>query len=427
MTAINVSTTPTAAVPAAPPVAAAAAVKARPRLVTRPLLLRFVSIVACSVGFFLPLAAVPLLADSTSSVAGGVANGALLAATVVGELLSPWLLQRLGARFVLAAGLALLGAPTFLLLFSISIPMLVATGVLRGLGFALAIVAGGALTAALVPAERRGEGLALAGLVSAVPSLLALPLGVSLSSAIGPGAVFAIAGAAPLLALASVGALPARLGRQADMTPTGSDAPSGSSAEPTDAPRAASGILSGLRSPELLRPALVFAASAAVAGVVVTCVPSALTGAASMLAPALLLVQPAAAAVGRWVAGRYGDRIGHRRLFVPGIVLSASGAAAMAATASPALLIAGALIFGLGFGALQNSTITAMYEQATEQQYGTVSALWNAGYDGGMAVGALAISVLAVLIGPNGAFLALGLALPLVLVLVRRSASTTNR
>jgi len=166
---------------------------------------------------------------------------------------------------------------------------------------------------------------------------------------------------------------------------------------------------------------------AAVAGVVVTCVPSALTGAASMLAPALLLVQPAAAAVGRWVAGRYGDRIGHRRLFVPGIVLSAFGAAAMAATASPVLLIAGALIFGLGFGALQNSTITAMYEQATERQYGTVSALWNAGYDGGMAVGALAISVLAALIGPNGAFLALGLALPLVLVLVRRSASTTNR
>jgi hypothetical protein len=68
-----------------------------------------------------------------------------------------------------------------------------------------------------------------------------------------------------------------------------------------------------------------------------------------------------------------------------------------------------------------------MYERATEQQYGTVSALWNAGYDGGMAVGALAISVLAALIGPNGAFLALGLALPLVLVLVRRSASTTNR
>jgi hypothetical protein len=44
-----------------------------------------------------------------------------------------------------------------------------------------------------------------------------------------------------------------------------------------------------------------------------------------------------------------------------------------------------------------------------------------------MAVGALAISVLAALIGPHGAFLALGLALPLVLVLVRRSASTTNR
>jgi MFS family permease len=415
MTAINVSTI---------------AGPLRPPLVTRPLLVRFVSIVGCSVGFFLPLAAVPLLAGSTSSVAGGVANGALLAATVVGELLSPWLLQRLGARFVLAAGLALLGAPTFLLLFSMSISMLVATGALRGFGFALAIVAGGALTAALVPAERRGEGLALAGLVSAVPSLLALPLGVSLSAAVGPGAVFAIAGAAPLLALASVGALPGLASDQANGSAGPSDAgirSDAGSASPSDAARAGSGILAGLRSPDLLRPALVFAASAAVAGVVVTCVPSALTGTASTLAPALLLVQPAAAAVGRWVAGRSGDRIGHRRLFLPGIVLSAAGAAAMAATESPVLLIGGALVFGLGFGALQNSTISAMYERANQQQYGTVSALWNAGYDGGMAVGALAISALAAFIGPSAAFLALGLALPLVLMLVRRSACITNR
>ena len=387
----------------------------RHALVTRPLLLRFVSIVACSVGFFLPLAAVPLLADATSPLGGGVANGALLAATVAGELVSPWLMQRFGARAILAAGLLLLGAPTFILLFSVSLPVLVATGVLRGAGFAMAIVAGGAVTAALVPADRRGEGLALAGLVSAVPSLLALPLGVTLSAAAGPGPVFAIAGAVPLLAVGSVGALPRRA--------AGSAAPRGGSLSPAES---GTGILAGLRSPELLRPALVFAASAAVAGVVVTCVPGALTGSASALAPALLLVQPAAAGLGRWLAGRYGDRLGHSRLFLPGIVLSAGGMAAMAASATAPLVLAGGVVFGLGFGALQNSTISAMYERADERQYGTVSALWNAGYDGGMAAGAFVVSALAALVGPATAFLALALALPLVLTLVRHNASTTR-
>ena len=376
---------------------------ARPRLITRPLLLRFVSIVACSVGFFLPLAVVPLLAESASPIAGGLANGALLGATVAGELVSPWLMQRLGARVVLASGLILLGAPTFLLLGSSSVPALVAVGVLRGLGFALAIVAGGAVTAALVPTERRGEGLAVAGLVSAVPSLIALPLGVTLTAAAGPALVFWIAGAAPLLALATVAGLPGRSLRPAS---------------PVEA--ASAGILAGLRSPSILRPALVFAASAAVAGVVVTCVPGALSGGAVAFVPALLLVQPATTAVGRWVAGRFGDRVGHRRLFVPGILLSAAGMAALAATSNILLLLAGAALFGLGFGALQNATIADMYANTDERQFGTVSALWNAGYDGGMAVGALAVSALAALIGSPLAFLILALALPLALTLVRR-------
>ena len=380
----------------------------RPRLVTRPLLLRFVSIVACSVSFFLPLAVVPVLAEGSSPVAGGLANGALLGATVAGELACPWLMRRLGARSVLAAGLFLLGAPTFLLLASTSVPALVAIGVFRGVGFALAIVAGGAVTAALVPAERRGEGLAIAGLVSAVPSLAALPLGMSITSSSGPAAVFIIAGVAPLLALAGVAGLPGpaqRMGRPVPESRT-------------------SGIFAGLRSPGVLRPAIVFAASAAVAGVVVTCIPGALTDGAASLAPAVLLLQPATAAGGRWVAGRYGDRLGHRRLFVPGILLSAAGMAAMAATANPTLVLIGAGIFGVGFGALQNATIATMYEHADETQYGTVSALWNAGYDGGMAAGALAISTLGALIGDAPAFLALALALPLVLILVRRTTAT---
>jgi hypothetical protein len=56
--------------------------------------------------------------------------------------------------------------------------MIFAVSVVGGIGFAVTAGAGGALTASLIPAERRGEGLAVVGLVSGLPGLLGLPLGV---------------------------------------------------------------------------------------------------------------------------------------------------------------------------------------------------------------------------------------------------------
>ncbi|XUM01550.1 hypothetical protein ACQ86F_33585 [Streptomyces venezuelae ATCC 10712] len=65
---------------------------ARPPLVTRPLLLRFVSIVGASTSFYLLLSVVPLYAEASSGGRGGaagLATGALMLATVGGELATP--------------------------------------------------------------------------------------------------------------------------------------------------------------------------------------------------------------------------------------------------------------------------------------------------------------------------------------------------
>ncbi|MFJ6777185.1 MFS transporter [Kitasatospora sp. NPDC091257] len=178
---------------------------AGPPLLTRALLLRFVSLLGTSIGFNLLLSAVPLYAqESGGEHAAGLATGALMLATVVGELATPWLTTRFGYRPVLAAGLVLLGAPTPVLAWTGGMAAVVTVCLLRGLGFAVALVAGGALTAALIPAERRGEGLALVGLVSGLPALACLPLGVWLGQHLGWGWVFAIGAAAPLAAVASV-------------------------------------------------------------------------------------------------------------------------------------------------------------------------------------------------------------------------------
>ena len=163
-------------------------------------------------------------------------------------------------------------------------------------------------------------------------------------------------------------------------------------------------------------------------GIIVTFLPLAVTRADANVAALALLVQPAAAIAGRWLAGRRGDRpsnrssarSGDRRsdrpgnrpsarqgsaaLLVPGVLAAAAGVLVLSLTAVPAAVIAGAAVFGLGFGVTQNVTQTVMYDRVPESAYGASSALWNLAYDGGMGLGAAGFGVLALHTGYPVAF-----------------------
>ncbi|MET8140323.1 MFS transporter [Sphaerisporangium sp. NPDC005288] len=353
---------------------------ARTGLVSRALVLRLVSIVGSSIGFYLPLSVVPLYAKQAGSDgSAGLATVALLLSTVACELVTPRLIVRLGYRWALTLGLFLLGAPTIVLTMSDGIWVIVLVSVVRGAGFAIAAVAGGAVTALLIPADRRGEGLALVGIVSGATSMLALPAGVWMAAHWGYSPVFVMTTVATLLAMLPVAALP----RRAATAQAGDH----------------HGVVAGLRNPALTRPATIFAASTAAVGVLVTFLPLATSGQPAWVAASALLAQPAAATLARWVAGRLGDRHGSAFLLVPGLVLSAAGMAAIAATGTPSAVIGGALVFGLGFGALQNATLTLMYARVPSGGESAVSAIWNAAYDLGMAAGALGAGLVIASIG----------------------------
>src|SRR3984957_16574911 len=313
---------------------------ARPSLVTRPLLLRFVTIVGASVSFYLPLSVMPLFAKSSGAgTEAGMVTGALLLTTVAVELVTPRLLARTGYRLSLTAGLLLLGAPALALLVSSNPAVLIGGSIVRGAGFAVTTVAGGALTAALIPAERRGEGLGLVGIVGGIPALVALPAGVWIATHWGFRPVFAATAAAALLVLVVFPGLPDQRGLDGG----------------------APGVLSRLGERTLLRPAVIFSASTMAAGVLVTFLPLAVAGRSAAVATIALFAQPAAATVARWAAGQTRDRGGHAGLLCPGVVLSAAGVAALAVTSSPGLVIGGAAVCGAGFGLLQNAPLTLMY------------------------------------------------------------------
>jgi predicted MFS family arabinose efflux permease len=353
-----------------------------PPLITRPLLLRFVSILGASASFYLPLSVVPLYAKTAGAGAGaGLATGMLLLTTVGVELVTPRLVARTGYRLALSFGLVCMGLPALALLAPPDLALTVAVSAIRGAGFAVVTVAGGTLTASLIPAQRRGEGLALTGVVSGVPALACLPLGVWVAARWGFAPVFVATAATALLALTAIPGLPDRKVR--------------ASGTETSASLAGHGILSVLGRPSLTRPAALFSASTMAAGVLVTFLPLAITQRSASVVTIALFAQPAMSTLTRLAAGRFGDRHGHRLLLYPGIALAAAGMAAIAATGTPALVIGGAAVFGAGFGLLQNATLALMYAQTGREGYDAVSAVWNAAYDAGMGVGAIGMGLVA--------------------------------
>ncbi|QXJ20987.1 MFS transporter [Actinomadura graeca] len=379
---------------AAPPVPAH-----RPRLMSRPLALVFLCAFGTMTGFYLLLSVVPLYAASSGAggVAAGLATGSLMLSTVAAELVVPRLVTRYGYRPVLAGGVLLLGLPPLALPLSAGMGVVVAVGLVRGLGFAVAVVVAGALVATLVPAERRGEGLGLSGIVVGVPAVLALPLGVWLAGHTGFTCVFVAGSAAALAVLPAALALPGR--------------------PPESASRRALGVLGGLRCPALLRPAAAFAASAAAAGIVVTFLPASAGGAAA----GALLVQAAAATASRWWAGRFGDRHGAGRLLLPGLLAAAAGMGGLALPGGPVVTVASMALFGAGFGVMQNASIAVMYDRVPVSGYGAVSAVWNLSYDGAMGAGGAGFGLAAAWAGYPAAFVLTGAVMLLALPLARRA------
>jgi len=376
--------------PAAPDVAAAP-------LVSLPLALTFLAEFTSLTSFFLLLSVLPMLAAAAgaSSSGAGLITGSLLLGTIAAEAVAASGIRRFGYRTTLAAGAVLLGAPALALLPHETQTVMMSVSFMRGLGFGLCGVTTGALAATLLPPGRRGEGLGLLGIVSGVPAVVALPAGVWLAGHHLAPAVAALAAAAGLLPLSTIRWLPSR----------------GETRRTAAAPaRRAPGAA--------LRLPLIFAACTIAAGVLDSFLPLA-KGVSSNLCSAALLVQAISATLSRWQAGRYGDRHGHARLLIRALIVAALGMAAMIWLASPLAIFASMVLFGAGFGVLENATFALLIEQLPEAK---ASALWNFAYDAGYGAGPAVFGLFAARTGYPAAFALTG-----VLVLAAIPAALRER
>jgi MFS family permease len=390
----------------APATTTAPAAAAPPKLVSGPLAATFLAEFSSLTSFFLLFSVLPMLAAPAGGSSGaGLVTGALLLGTVAAEAAAPAAIGRLGGRAVLAAGAALLGLPALALLASHSPAVMLAVSLVRGFGFGLCGVTGGAIAARLLPPDRRGEGLGLLGIVTGIPAVAALPAGIWLAGQ-GLAPVAAVLAAAfGLVPLAVLRWLP------------GGKLGGGSAGRPA----AAAGRVPGPRRPWWLRGpaprlALVFAAATVAAGVLDAFLPL-IKGIPSVLVSAALLVQALVATITRWQAGKRGDRYGHARLLTPALAVAAAGMAAMIAAGSPALLLAGSALFGAGFGVIENATLAQLIERLPETR---ASALWNLAYDAGYGAGPAAFGLVCVHTGYPATFALAGALIVAVVPLALR-------
>lgn len=339
----------------------------------------------------LPVVPLSVAREGGSDTLAGSVTGVFMAATVVTQLLVPTLLRTQGHRRVLAAGCLLLGMPSLLFLLSSDAVAVLAVSAVRGIGFGLLTVAGSALVAELAPRRILGRATGAQGIAIAASQMAGLPAGLAIMERWSAAPVFVLGAVVPTLALAAIARLPTVYARRSN----------------------ASERL-GVRA--VLVPVLALACVAAAFGGVSSLLPIAVADRAA-IAGTVLAVASGSILVGRYSAGLIADHLGSGRALAPALASATAGLIVFAIVvdgASAPMLFCAAILFGLGFGAVQNESLVMTFDAAGPSGRGSASAIWNIGFDSGTGLGALALGLVATRAGYAWVFIVAAAAVALV-------------
>jgi len=146
-------------------------------------------------------------------------------------------------------------------------------------------------------------------------------------------------------------------------------------------------LIANIRHPRVLMVLTSFVLITCSFGGVFTYAPIALPLQGIGSATTFLLVAGASRALSRWLAGPLGDRRSVRQLVLAADALVLLSLALLAFHVQGATLLAVALVYGLGYGAIQTTAFLALAQSAHTREVGAVSTLWNTATDLGSAMG----------------------------------------
>ncbi|WP_300907332.1 MFS transporter [Corynebacterium stationis] len=330
----------------------------------------------------LPVVPTQVIEAGGSPALAGASTGIFMAATVLTQIFTPWMLRKFGYRRLMAVSAFMLGVPALGHIFGTETWAVLLFSALRGTGFGALTVAESALMAELVPLKYLGKATGVLGVFVGAAQMVFLPIGLYMSSSLGYEVTYITAAVIAVIAVGMVFRIP-------DIHPKTET--EGASTSESARPRVSIWKL-------VLVPALGLSAISMSYGLVSSFLPATVTDidpvTGATLGGIMLSIVGGSAMVSRYFAGSAADRFGEAgRLYIPGQLTSFVGMALMAAVIlagwSVWWLVVAAALFGIGFGVVQQEALLSMFQRLPRTRSSEASALWNISYDGGTGVGSI--------------------------------------
>lgn len=340
----------------------------------------------------LPVIPLAALDHGHSATLAGATTGVFMAATVATQIFTPMMLRSIGYNPVMVAAAFMLGVPALGHLLGTDAWILLLFSALRGVGFGALTVAESALIAEIVPARFLGKASGMLGVFLGVAQMIGLPTGLWLAGEFGYPTVYVTAAVVALVAAVMCLRIP-RIRAQR---------------RPKDAP---GGDVSMWKLVAV--PAVAVNTLAMSFGAVSSFLPAAVqdldpvTGA--VIGGFMLSIIGGAAMVLRYFSGVVADRAGHAGVtMLPGQAMGFAGVALMALVIANGwsvwwLVLAGVL-FGGGFGMVQNEALLEMFQRLPRTKVSEASAVWNMSYDAGTGIGSVVLGFVAARAAYSGAY-----------------------
>ena len=329
----------------------------------------------------MPLYVVTLGGDTATA---GLITGLFTLTAMVVRPLTGWALDAYGRR-----NLWLLGILSCMILvlaqqWAATLVVLIALRMVNGIGFGVATTASGTIAADLVPKSRLGEGMGFVGVTMGIPLAVAPPLALWL------------AGRGDFADLFWLGALFTAVSLVLAVMLRGPN-------PPREVP-AARAPLSSMFERTAVYPSVLMFLLISSFGLILALL--ALYGRERGLGSVGIwfTVYAVFLTLARSVGGRLSDRIGYRQTGIAGFVLAAAGLVAIALSRDLTLLLASAVLYGIGYGTTQPSLQAMVVGRAPVARLGAATAVLFVAYDLGTTVGSVGGGLLAGIIGMGGAF-----------------------
>ncbi len=367
----------------------------------------------------LPVVPLAVLDAGGTATLAGATTGVFMLATVLTQMLTPMLLRQWGYRPVMAMSALLLGVPALGHMLGDAAPIALGFSALRGIGFGALTVSESALIGEISPRRLLGKATGIFGLCVGAAQMAFLPVGVAIAGAVGYNAVYLLAAALGLLGFGT-----------SVLVPKIKAAPLGSSDPADTTPRAPMWKL-------VLVPALALTSFSVSYGVASNFISPAVRELdperGAVLGGLMLSVIGGSGMIARYIAGVVADRVGQPgTLMIPAQTFTVVGVGLIAAVLNQQWpvwwLVLGAVLYGAGFGIVQNEALLSMFDRLPRERLSEGSAVWNIFYDGGTGLGSTVLGAVVALTGYDGAFAtgAAIIALGLLMTLADRALGKTR-